>query len=131
MKKEVENFLEALDSLDDDSDNEKLEQTANYYCSLWDIREGYKHALRLTIEDQWQNHANEQNPKDIVTLKNKLKLFYPGDKVIFKNDNTERYIVHSIYSNGFISLGIQDFPDTEQDNQVHISELTIIKASNT
>ncbi len=73
--KPYEEIINALEKeFDDDEYNETLEKAMNYYCSLWDIREGYKHAIILTLADQYQNHEGEQDPNDLVKLKEILKL---------------------------------------------------------
>lgn len=73
--KEVEMLIQDLQRLDhNDEDMQMLEDTMNFYCSLWDIREGMIHALLLTIEDQWMNHGPEQNINDIKNLRRRLRL---------------------------------------------------------
>jgi len=58
--KEVRNIIEALEQgFDDDSDNDILEQAMNHYCSMWDIREGMKYAIIMTLKDQYENHAGD------------------------------------------------------------------------
>jgi len=61
-------IIAAMAEMQDDSDNDKLERAAEYYCSMWDKREGLKHALELTLRDQYENHAGEQADDDLVEL---------------------------------------------------------------
>lgn len=49
-----------IEDMDYDSHNQILEDAMNYFCSQWDIREGMKYAIRLTIDDQIGNHLSEQ-----------------------------------------------------------------------
>lgn len=68
-------IIQALkEGFDDDIDTDTLQKAAEYFCSPWDIREGYKHALTETLYDQYSNHADEQDPNDLVKLKQILKL---------------------------------------------------------
>lgn len=70
-----EDIITALENgYDDDDYNDPLQKAMNYYCSMWDIREGYKHALALTLRDQYQNHPDEQAPDDLITLAKILNL---------------------------------------------------------
>lgn len=50
-----------------------------------------------------------------------------GDRVRYKDGDTREFIVHTIYKNGFISLGLYDYPDTEQDNMVEGSKLELAR----
>ena len=74
---EIEDYEEVLQLIDDmDNDDEelaKLQNAMEFFCGTWDICEGYKHALRLTIKDQYHNHADEQDPEDLEKLKAILK----------------------------------------------------------
>ena len=47
-----------------------------------------------------------------------------GDKVFYKDDKDKtEYTIYSIYSDTKLSLGLKDYPDTEQDYQIDISEV--------
>jgi len=75
MTKEIEDLLEAIDDIENGDDNiAMLEKGIEYFCGNYDICEGFKHALRKTIEDQYTNHADEQSPDDIIELKKILCL---------------------------------------------------------
>jgi len=45
-----------------------------------------------------------------------------GDKVILKSDCRE-YTVYGVYDNEHVSLGLHNYPDTEQDYQTHTSKI--------
>lgn len=45
-----------------------LEEAMNYFCSNWDICEGFKHSICETLDDQVNNHIMEQDPKDFREL---------------------------------------------------------------
>lgn len=69
---EIEDW-EAVLELIEDTENEdenlaRLQNAMEYFCGTWDMCEGYKHALKLTIRDQYQNHKDEQDPKDLEKL---------------------------------------------------------------
>lgn len=53
--------------------------------------------------------------------------FKSGDKVKYKDEiGTEResiFSVFAIYSPTKVSLGLRDYPDTEQDFQTHIDKI--------
>lgn len=49
--------------------------------------------------------------------------FKSGDKVKYKDGDTSTYTVYGIYSPTMVSLGLKDYPDTEQDFQIHISKI--------
>lgn len=53
-------------------------------------------------------------------IKNDLKI---GDKVKFLDGDENIYIIYAIYSDTMVSLGLADYPDTEQDYQVHFREV--------
>lgn len=64
----------ALDNIDNDDENlELLEQAMEFYCSTYDKCEGYKHAIMMTVRDQYENHTNEQNDEDLHELLTLLK----------------------------------------------------------
>lgn len=64
-----QDILKLLDDIDNDDENVIILQKAmEFFCSNWDICEGYKHALRVCIEDQYSNHEDEQDPADLDKL---------------------------------------------------------------
>ena len=67
-------IITALADMQDDDDNDPLKEAMDYYCSLWDIREGYKHALTLTLREEYENHPDEQYPNNLITLAKILNL---------------------------------------------------------
>jgi len=48
--------------------------------------------------------------------------FKSGDKVILKSDG-RKYTVYTVYDDEYVSLGLYEYPDTEQDYLTHISEV--------
>ena len=48
-----------------------------------------------------------------------------GDKVRYRDEGTEGdiFTVYNIYSDEYVSLSLREYPDHEQDNQTHISEI--------
>jgi hypothetical protein len=46
-----------------------------------------------------------------------------GDYVRYKDSDRHVYRVYAIYPNGYVSLGLRDYPDTEQDYQIKKSKL--------
>ena len=63
---EVYKHIEDTESEDETID--MLKEAMEHYCGNYDICEGYKHALRMTLDDQYQNHNDEQSPDDLVEL---------------------------------------------------------------
>jgi hypothetical protein len=57
----------------------------------------------------------------IEKLTEKKNPFYPGDKVRYKyKDGDNIYTVYAIYSDTEVSLGLEDYPDVEQDYRTNI-----------
>lgn len=71
--KDIQTIFKMLEDMDDDKDNESLEKAMNYFCSMWDIREGMKYAIKMTINDQYNNHEDEQEPQDLKDMINILE----------------------------------------------------------
>ena len=67
-------ILTLLNDIENDDENiVNLQKAVDYYCSNYDICEGYKHALHITIKDQYNNHPKDQNEdKDMSKLKSIL-----------------------------------------------------------
>lgn len=69
-KIQPEEILKLIEDIENDDDTISiLEEAMEHYCSTWDKCEGFKHALRLTIEDQYQNHRGEESEDDLDELK--------------------------------------------------------------
>lgn len=64
--KEIHNLISEIEN--EDETLSLLEKAMEYYCSTWDKCKGYKHALLLTLEDQYNNHPEEQDPTDLDKL---------------------------------------------------------------
>lgn len=61
--------LKLLDDMENDDENiDTLQKAAEFYCGNYDLCEGYKHALRMTIHDQYTNHPDEQDPQDLAKI---------------------------------------------------------------
>jgi hypothetical protein len=54
----------------EDEDNTTLERAVDYYCNMSDIREGYKHALILTLKSD--RDCNGEYAEDVFRLKDIL-----------------------------------------------------------
>jgi hypothetical protein len=52
--------------------------------------------------------------------------FKVDDRVRYKNDK-RIFRVYAIYSKTKVSLGLYDYPDTEQDFQTDIKEIEVLK----
>lgn len=65
-------IIKYMEDMEDDSDNEILLNLMNEYCSLWDIREGYKYAIAITLRDQYENHADDQEEGELEKIMDKL-----------------------------------------------------------
>jgi hypothetical protein len=70
MTPEIKQLIETIENIEsDDNTIDMLKDAAEYYCGNFDICEGYKHAIIMALEDQYQNHAREQESDDTVELK--------------------------------------------------------------
>lgn len=67
-------ILADMAEMKEDSDTATLEKVMDYYCSMWDIREGMKHAIALTLHDQYENHPEDQEDGEIEKLRTMLGL---------------------------------------------------------
>lgn len=64
-----EKMLEHIEAMElDDESLPKLKAAAEYYCSNFDLAWGYREALLLTLNNQYGNHAGEQEPDDLDKL---------------------------------------------------------------
>jgi hypothetical protein len=51
-----------------------------------------------------------------------------GDYVYYKNDPTRtKYQVYAVYNKNEVSLGLEDYPDVEQDNLTNKKDIIKIK----
>lgn len=59
----------------DDENIEALEKAMEFYCSTWDICEGFKFAIIQCLQDQYTNHeAFDPQEEDIKELKEILDI---------------------------------------------------------
>lgn len=65
--------IDVINSMNDDEYNDALSKAVDYWCSLSDVREGLKHALLLTINDQLFNHADDLDTEQLQKLLTILK----------------------------------------------------------
>jgi len=49
--------------------------------------------------------------------------FKAGDNVRYKENDDGIYVVYHIYSDTKVSLGLRDYPNTEQDFQIDIKDI--------
>jgi hypothetical protein len=68
--KEIENIISEINNEDETIDS--LQKAMEYFCGTWDKCEGYKHAIRLTLEDQSNNHIEDLAKEDLDELKKLL-----------------------------------------------------------
>ena len=69
QQKEFEAMLKTIDEIENDDDTlPLLKAGAEYWCSNWDLCEGYKEAMRICLEDQYNNHASEQEDGELKVL---------------------------------------------------------------
>jgi hypothetical protein len=85
QQKQYDTMLKIIDEIENDDDNlEVLKAGAEYWCSNWDLCEGYKEAMRLCLHDQYFNHASEQEPDELKVLTDillgKIKMENNDDK---------------------------------------------------
>lgn len=64
-----EDIIKLTEDMNDDEDTSRLEKAMEYFCGMWDIREGFKHAIKLSLEDQYQNHPEDQEPEHLEMMK--------------------------------------------------------------
>jgi hypothetical protein len=64
-----EQILKKIEDIpSEDETMDMLQKAMEHYCSNYDICEGYKYALKMTLNDQYQNHAGEQESNDLDIL---------------------------------------------------------------
>jgi hypothetical protein len=72
-QKQLEKIYKLLRDIDNDDETiENLQKGAEYWCSNYDLCEGYKHAIRLCLDDQYNNHPNEQDINQLLELESIL-----------------------------------------------------------
>ena len=49
--------------------------------------------------------------------------YIPGERVKFKDGDPRIFVVHTIYSEKELSLGLYNYPDTEMDCITNINEI--------
>ena len=65
----LEQVYEALRNIENEDETiDKLQEAMDYYCSTWDKCVGFKKAIFTTLEDQYNNHAGEQDDGDLDKL---------------------------------------------------------------
>ena len=57
----------------------------------------------------------------------KQNKFKSGDKVMYKDGDMRIFRVYAVYNKNEVSLGLYDYPDTEQDYLVNIKNIVKIK----
>ncbi len=67
---DINNILSETDNGDETIGS--LEEAMNFFCSIWDKCEGFKHAIQLTLDDQADNHHEDLTLEDLQTLRDKL-----------------------------------------------------------
>ena len=63
---DIQKLLNDIDN--DESNLNMLERAMRLYCSPYDMCEGYKQAIRLTLHDQYTNHSEDQEENDLDEL---------------------------------------------------------------
>lgn len=96
---QVQDIIEILDNTDNDDENiEALEKAMEFFCGNYDICEGFKHAIRMTIEDQFNNHQDEIDTADLVKLRNILLAksdMRPTYSILFSREEGGRVAIHA------------------------------------
>lgn len=70
---QYEKVIEALHNIDNgDEVIDQLEDAMKNYCGMYDMCEGYKHAIEMTIRDQYENHSEDQDGMDLLELYQRL-----------------------------------------------------------
>lgn len=69
--REIQELLENINN--DGCHLEILEKAMEYWCSDYDKAEGFKFAIRLCLEDQYNNHRGENDVADYDKLITILK----------------------------------------------------------
>ena len=79
---------------------------------------------RLTLAAGQKLYRIEAVPRDTGTPVNTKKdSIKAGDSVRYKDGDDRIYTVYAVYSDSMISLGLADYPDTEQDGQININKI--------
>lgn len=64
--KEIHNIISEWDN--EDETISRLQKAVDFFCGNYDICEGLKYSLQLTLDDQFDNHKSELEEKDIDEL---------------------------------------------------------------
>jgi len=65
-REDIQNMLSEMENGDEYID--RLERAMEFYCGAYDKCEGYKHAIMMTLDDQYNNHESEADPADLDKL---------------------------------------------------------------
>lgn len=96
----------------------------------------YMHESEEAHYEEWFNSAEapkgEHIYESVLAVESWLKTqnknpYKVGDKVRYKDGDTRTFQVYAVYGPTMVSLGLHDYPDTEQDEQVHINSIEPIK----
>lgn len=71
MPESIKKIIEQIEDIPNEDENiESLEKAMVFYCSNFDICEGFKHSLILSLTDQYTNHSEdeEMNKRDLNKL---------------------------------------------------------------
>jgi len=66
LYKEIFNTITETEN--EDENLARLENAMEYFCGTWDKCEGYKHAILLTLNDQWENHKEDLTEAELQKL---------------------------------------------------------------
>lgn len=72
-KELIDEIYATIDGMDDDGDNQTLSEAMDYYCNMSDVRAGYAHAIRLTIENDDTSERNYETNDALARLLEILK----------------------------------------------------------
>ena len=78
-----------------------------------------------TCKTRRRPHHQPRRALDRVLRGNPPTPMKAGQKVRLKSDG-RIYTIYAVYSKTHVSLGLHDYPDTEQDFQTNINELEVI-----
>lgn len=71
LVKTVRDLIENIDN--DDDTIEKLAGAAEYWCGTHDKCAGYKYAINLTLDDQWNHHRDDVTVEELKELISRLQ----------------------------------------------------------
>ena len=74
MEEKINKIYKLIQSMESDDETLPiLEKAMNYFCSNYDICEGFKKAILLTLDDQTQNHIEDLTHEELDKLLEILK----------------------------------------------------------